>query len=53
MGIIAAIAAGIGIICQVLALFGVSPDGTDLAILGLVFYGITLLCMNVPVRVTR
>lgn len=53
MGIFAAIAAAIGILCEILALFGIAPEGTDLAILGLVFYGITLLCMNIPVRVVR
>jgi hypothetical protein len=53
MVIAALVSALIGILCLILALFGVAPDGTDLAIVGLVFYGITLACMNLPARVVR
>lgn len=42
-----------GTLCEALAFFGVSPDGADLGILGLVFYGLTLACMNLPARVVR
>jgi hypothetical protein len=53
MVIAAMVSAFLGILFLLLALFGVSPEGVDLAILGLVFYGVTLLCMNLPPRVVR
>jgi hypothetical protein len=51
MVIAALICALVGTLMEALAFFGVSPNGADLAILGLVFYGLTLVCMNLPPRV--
>lgn len=48
MLIAAVLCALIGTLCEALAFFGVAPNGADLGVLGLVFYGLTLLAMNLP-----
>ena len=48
MAIAAVFCALVGTLCEALAFFAVSPNGADLAVLGLVFYGLTLLAMNLP-----
>lgn len=48
MNIGAVISAIVVILCFLLAVFGVAPGGTNMALVGGVFVGLTLLFMNLP-----